>query len=111
MKLLDISDLNKVTSLQTLSLPKNAGPHATVLAPGDKLLAISTYYVQHKSGEGYTAPFTSQNERSIRLFTVAEDGNSFKPHPVVPVINFKDLFPHRGVARPHGMAFKVVAAS
>ena len=109
--LLDISDLNSIKRLQTLSLPKNTGPHATVLAPGEKLLAISTFYVQHKRGQGNSAPFTSVNERSIRLFTVAEDGNSFQPHPVVPIINFKNMFPRRGVARPHGMAFKAVAGS
>lgn len=111
MQLLDISDLNAVKVLQSDSLPKSAGPHATVLAPGDKLLAISTYYVQHDHGQGYAEPFTRVNERSVRLFTVADDGSGFKPHPDVPFIDFKGLFPHKGIARPHGMAFKSVNAA
>jgi hypothetical protein len=40
---------------------------------------------------------------------LAQDGNSFSPHPQVPYIDFKNLFPHKGAARPHGMAFKAVA--
>ncbi|WIA10756.1 hypothetical protein OEZ85_010926 [Tetradesmus obliquus] len=111
VQLLDISDLNAVKVLQSDSLPKSAGPHATVLAPGDKLLAISTYYVQHDHGQGYAEPFTRVNERSVRLFTVADDGSGFKPHPDVPFIDFKGLFPHKGIARPHGMAFKSVNAA
>jgi hypothetical protein len=67
-----------------------------VLAPGDKLVAISTYYVQHDHGQGYVEPFTRVNERGIRLFTVADDGSNFAPHPDVPFIDFKSLFPHKG---------------
>jgi hypothetical protein len=111
VQLLDISNQSDVKVLQSISLPKSTGPHATVLAPGDKLLAISTYYVQHDHNQGYTEPFTRVNERSVRLFTVADDGSSFKPHPDVPFIDFKNLFPHKGIARPHGMAFKAVNAT
>jgi selenium-binding protein 1 len=110
VQLLDISNLDKVKVLTTLKLPKLAGPHATVLAPDNRTVAISTYYVQHPSGVGYTQPFTNVNERSIRLYKVSEDGNSFAPHPVVHFIDFKSMFPHRVVARPHGMAFRPVAA-
>jgi hypothetical protein len=107
VKLLDIADLKNSSIMQTIQLPANTGPHATVLAPGDKLLAISTYYLQNPESEALPA-VTSEKEKNIRLFTVADDGNSFAPHPVLPVIKFKTMFPHRGVARPHGMAFKLV---
>jgi hypothetical protein len=108
VQLLDISNTSAIQVLQSISLPQAAGPHATVLAPGDKLLAISTYYVQHDHGQGYAEPFTRVNERGVRLFTVADDGSSFEPHPEVPFIDLKNLFSHKGAARPHGMAFKAV---
>jgi hypothetical protein len=108
--LLDIADLNNASIMQTIKLPRNTDPHATVLAPGDKLLAISTYYLQNPASEALPA-VTKDKEKNIRLYTVADDGNSFAPHPVVPVIPFRTMFPHRGVARPHGMAFKLVPAS
>jgi hypothetical protein len=109
-KLLNIADLSNARVMQTIQLPGNTGPHATVLAPGDKLLAISTYYLQNPESEALPA-VTSDKEKNIRLFTVADDGNSFAPDPVVPVVEFRNMFPHRGVARPHGMAFKPVPAS
>eukprot|EP00775_Hariotina_reticulata_P013143 gene13143-13273_t len=108
VQLLDISNTSNVKLLQTMALPKKAGPHATVLAPGDKLLAISTYYVQHDHGLGFAAPFTDVGEKGVRLYSVAADGNSITSHPKVPYIDFKNLFPHKGTARPHGMAFKAV---
>lgn len=45
------------------------------------------------------------------MYTVAEDGNSFAPHDKAPMIDFKNLFPHKGIARPHGMAFKAVSVT
>jgi hypothetical protein len=108
VKLLDISDTSNVQLLHTTTLPRKVGPHATVLAPGERLLAIATYYVQHDHGLGFTPPFTDVAEKGIRLFTVADDGNSITSHPKVPYIDFKSLFPHKGTARPHGMTFKAV---
>lgn len=108
LQLLDISDLGAVKRLQNVDLPKGTGPHATVLAPDNRTVAISTYYVQHAPGFATGPPFDTVNERAVRLYVLANDSNSFAPHPVVPFIPFKDLFPHRGMARPHGMAFKLV---
>jgi hypothetical protein len=108
VRLLDMSDPSSLAELQNYNLPKGAGPHGITIAPGERLVATSNYYVSH-NGQGFTAPFTGTAERSIRLFTLAQDGNSFSPHPQVPYIDCKNLFPHKGAARPHGMAFKAVA--
>lgn len=109
VQLLDIADPAQAKLLQNLDLPPGTGPHATVLAGNERLLAVSTYYVKHDFGRGVAPPFTVDNEKGVRLYTVAEVGNSFKPHPSVPLINFSGLSPHKGIARPHGMAFKSVA--
>lgn len=103
-----MSNPNKLKELQNLDLPKGTGPHAIVIAPGDRLVALSNYYVRHNAAKGVAAPFTDMSDKTVRLFTVAADGNSFAPHPKVPVIDFKTAFPHKGIARPHGMAFKAV---
>lgn len=108
VRLLDISNPYKLQELQNFDLPKNTGPHAIVSAPGDRLVALSNYYVEHNRGAGIATPFTDTSDKTVRLFTVAADGNSFAPHPKVPVIDFKSAFPHKGIARPHGMAFKAV---
>jgi hypothetical protein len=108
VRLLDISNPSSLKELQNYDLPKGAGPHAILFAPGERLVALSNYYVNHDQGEGFAEPFTDSTEKSVRLFTIAADGNSFSPHPQVPYIDFKNLFPHKGVARPHGMAFKAV---
>jgi hypothetical protein len=111
VRLIDISDPKSLKELQNYDLPKSTGPHAIVIAPGEQLVALSNYYVAHSSGihgEGFASPFTDVSDKTVRLFTVSADGSSFKPHPQVPIINFKDAFPHKGIARPHGMAFKAV---
>jgi len=108
VRLLDITDVNALKDLQNYDLPKGTGPHAIVIAPGERLVALSNYYVRHNQGLGVAGPFTDLSDKSVRLFSVAADGNSFVPHPKVPVIDFKNLFPHKGTARPHGMAFKAV---
>lgn len=108
MRLIDISDPKSLKELQNYDLPKGTGPHAILYAPGERLVALSNYYVAHGSGEAFSRPFTDVSDKTVRLFTVSADGNSFSPHPDVPVINFKDAFPHKGIARPHGMAFKAV---
>jgi hypothetical protein len=106
--LLDISNPYALQELQNVDLPKNTGPHAIVIAPGDRLVALSNYCVRHNRGAGFATPFTDNTDKTVRLFTVAADGNSFAPHPTVPVIDFQHSFPHKGIARPHGMAFKAV---
>jgi hypothetical protein len=118
IRLLDIGKPASLKDLQNIDLPKGTGPHAIVIAPGEKLIAVSNYYVQHDGPSGpatlgAVAPFNEHAAKTIRLFTVAADGNSLSPHPKLPdgVIDFKNLFPHRGIARPHGMAFKAVTPS
>jgi hypothetical protein len=86
VRLLDMSDPSSLAELQNYNLPKGAGPHGITIAPGERLVATSNYYVSH-NGQGFTAPFTGTAERSIRLFTLAQDGNSFSPHPQVPYID------------------------
>lgn len=108
VRLVDISNVNKLREIQNLDLPQGTGPHAIVIAPGERLVALSNYYVRHNGAQAFAAPFTDQSDKSVRFFTVAADGNSFAPHPQVPRIDFKNLFPHKGIARPHGMAFKAV---
>lgn len=108
VRLLDISNPSSLKELQNYDLPKGAGPHAILIAPGERLVALSDYYVSHNQGLGIGQPFTDQTDKQVRLFSVTADGNSFSPHPKVPVIDFKNAFPHKGIARPHGMAFKAV---
>lgn len=108
LQLLDIADPSNVKLLQVVQLPAKARPHALVLAPGEKLLAVSTYYVQHDRKMGFQAPFTDVTEKAVRLFSVADDGNSITRHPTARYIDFKNLFPSKGKARPHGMAIKAV---
>jgi hypothetical protein len=108
--LIDISNPKSLKELQNYDLPQGTGPHAILIAPGERLVALSNYYVAHGAGEAFTNPFTDTSDKSVRLFTVSADGNSFQPHPQVPVIDFKNAFPHKGIARPHGMAFKAVPA-
>jgi hypothetical protein len=110
VRLLDMSNPSSLQDMQIYKMPKGTGPHATVVAPGERLVAVSNYYVKHNRGTGRAAPFIDNTEKSIRLFSVAADGNSFTPHPQVPVIDFKNEFPHKGIAQPHGMAFKAVTA-
>lgn len=108
VRLLDMSNPSSLKELQNFDLPKGTGPHAIVIAPGERLVALSNYYVRHNQGLGVAGPFTDVSDKTVRLFTVSADGNSFAPHPKAPVIDFKTAFPHKGIARPHGMAFKAV---
>jgi hypothetical protein len=44
--------------------------------------------------------------QTVRFFRLGRNKASFKPLRSLPLVDFKTLFPGRGVMRPHGLAFK-----
>eukprot|EP00195_Chlamydomonas_chlamydogama_P007119 CAMPEP_0202895362 /NCGR_PEP_ID=MMETSP1392-20130828/4589_1 /ASSEMBLY_ACC=CAM_ASM_000868 /TAXON_ID=225041 /ORGANISM="Chlamydomonas chlamydogama, Strain SAG 11-48b" /LENGTH=460 /DNA_ID=CAMNT_0049580351 /DNA_START=59 /DNA_END=1441 /DNA_ORIENTATION=+ len=104
--LLNVTEPFAATILQEHKLPDGAGPHAIAVHPDANTFAVTDYYLKTDTQVGGV---NFNQDRKVRLFRIAADGNSFTPHERVPYLEPHKVYKKtKGGARPHGMAFKVV---
>lgn len=89
---LNTADPLNPTLIQRIQLPQGAGPHVIKLSKDGSTLAVSCYFRAANPGDS-----------TVRFFEV--DGDTFTPHPTIPVVDFKTAVPDKGFSRPHGVAF------
>ncbi|GBF97673.1 aminoacyl tRNA synthase complex-interacting multifunctional [Raphidocelis subcapitata] len=112
LRLVDTSDPAAWKTLQVYTFPYEGPlapqPHVVVTDGPGRLAAVTTYYVEQDLRKGL---WSTPASKEVALFTIAEDGNSFKP---LSTIDFNTAFvkaipgvsPARGpYARPHGAVF------